>query len=91
MYQGSLTVEKRRDRKYQVELRNVSFKYPGSDNWALRNVNMKFEIGKRLAMVGMNGSGLAVVGMNGSGKTTFIKMLCRLYDPTEGGNPAQRH
>lgn len=74
MYQGSLTVEKRRDRNYQVEFRNVSFKYPGSDNWALRNVNMKFEIGKRLA----------VVGMNGSGKTTFIKLLCRLYDPTEG-------
>ena len=74
MYQGSLTVEKRRDRKYQVEFRNVSFKYPGSDNYALRNVNMKFEIGKRLA----------VVGMNGSGKTTFIKLLCRLYDPTEG-------
>ncbi len=74
MYQGSLTVEKRRDRKYQVEFRNVSFKYPGSDNWALKGVNMKFEIGKRLA----------VVGMNGSGKTTFIKLLCRLYDPTEG-------
>jgi ATP-binding cassette subfamily B protein len=74
MYQGSLTVEKRRDRNYQVEFRNVSFKYPGSENYALRNVNMKFEIGKRLA----------VVGMNGSGKTTFIKLLCRLYDPTEG-------
>lgn len=74
MYQGSLTVEKRRDRKYQVEFRNVSFKYPGSESYALRNVNMKFEIGKRLA----------VVGMNGSGKTTFIKLLCRLYDPTEG-------
>lgn len=74
MYQGSLTVEKRRDRKYQVEFRSVSFKYPGSDNYALRNVNMKFEIGKRLA----------VVGENGSGKTTFIKLLCRLYDPTEG-------
>ncbi|MBE5875110.1 MAG: ABC transporter ATP-binding protein [Lachnospiraceae bacterium] len=74
MYQGSLTVEKRRDRKYQVEFRNVSFKYPGSENYALKNVNMKFEIGKRLA----------VVGMNGSGKTTFIKLLCRLYDPTEG-------
>ncbi|MBE5868945.1 MAG: ABC transporter ATP-binding protein [Lachnospiraceae bacterium] len=74
MYQGSLTVEKRSDRKYQVEFRNVSFKYPGSDNYALRNVNMNFEIGKRLA----------VVGMNGSGKTTFIKLLCRLYDPTEG-------
>lgn len=74
MYKGSLTVEKRRDRKYQVEFRNVSFKYPGSETYALRNVNMKFEIGKRLA----------VVGMNGSGKTTFIKLLCRLYDPTEG-------
>lgn len=74
MYKGSLTVEKRRDRKYNVEFRNVSFKYPGSNNYALRNVNMKFEIGKRLA----------VVGMNGSGKTTFIKLLCRLYDPTEG-------
>ena len=74
MYQGSLTVEKRRDRKYEMEFRNVSFKYPGSKNYALRNVNMKFEIGRRLA----------VVGMNGSGKTTFIKLLCRLYDPTEG-------
>lgn len=74
MYQGSLTVEKRRDRKYQVEFRKVSFRYPGSETYALRNVNMKFEIGKRLA----------VVGMNGSGKTTFIKLLCRLYDPTAG-------
>ncbi|MGN1094784.1 MAG: ABC transporter ATP-binding protein [Eubacteriales bacterium] len=74
MYQGSLTVEKRRDRDYEVEFRNVSFKYPGSETWALCNVNMKFKVGKRLA----------VVGMNGSGKTTFIKLLCRLYDPTEG-------
>lgn len=74
MYQGSLTVEKRRDCKYHVEFHNVSFKYPGSENYVLRNVNMKFEIGKRLA----------IVGMNGSGKTTFIKLLCRLYDPTEG-------
>lgn len=74
MYQGSLTVEKRNDRNYQVEFRNVSFRYPGSEAYALKNVNMKFEVGKRLA----------VVGMNGSGKTTFIKLLCRLYDPTEG-------
>ncbi len=74
MYQGSLTVEKRRDRKYEVEFRNVSFKYPGSENYSLRNVNVKFKVGERLA----------VVGMNGSGKTTFIKLLCRLYDPTEG-------
>ncbi len=74
MYQGSLTVEKRRDRDYEVEFRNVSFQYPGSVDYALKNVNIKFRIGERLA----------VVGRNGSGKTTFIKLLCRLYDPTEG-------
>jgi ATP-binding cassette subfamily B protein len=74
MYQGSLTTEKRSDRKYEIEFRNVSFRYPGSDIWALRNVNMKFRVGKRLA----------IVGENGSGKTTFIKLLCRLYDPQEG-------
>lgn len=74
MYQGSLTTEKRADRNYQVEFRNVSFKYPGSETWALKNVSMKFQIGKRLA----------IVGENGSGKTTFIKLLCRLYDPQEG-------
>lgn len=74
MYQGSLTTEKRADRNYQLEFRNVSFKYPGSETWALKNVSMKFQIGKRLA----------IVGENGSGKTTFIKLLCRLYDPQEG-------
>ena len=74
MYQGSLTTEKRADRQYEVEFQDVSFKYPGSDIWALRHVNMKFKVGKRLA----------IVGENGSGKTTFIKLLCRLYDPQEG-------
>ena len=74
MYQGSLTVEKRMDRDYEIEFCNVSFKYPGSETYALKNVSMKFRVGERLA----------VVGMNGSGKTTFIKLLCRLYDPTEG-------
>ena len=74
MYQGSLTTEKRADRQYEVEFKAVSFKYPGSDLWALRHVNMKFKVGKRLA----------IVGENGSGKTTFIKLLCRLYDPQEG-------
>lgn len=74
MYQGSLTTEKRADRKYEVEFKDVSFKYPGSDIWALRHVNMKFKVGQRLA----------IVGENGSGKTTFIKLLCRLYDPQEG-------
>ncbi len=74
MYQGSLTTEKRADRNYEVEFKDVSFKYPGSEIYALRHVSMKFKISGRLA----------VVGMNGSGKTTFIKLLCRLYDPTEG-------
>ena len=74
MYQGSLTTEKRADRNYEIEFKDVSFQYPGTDTWALRHVSMRFNVGQRLA----------VVGENGSGKTTFIKLLCRLYDPTEG-------
>ncbi len=74
MYQGSLTVEKRQDQRYEIEFKDVSFKYPSSKQWALRHISMRFHIGERLA----------IVGENGSGKTTFIKLLCRLYDPTEG-------
>lgn len=74
MYQGTLTVEKRDDNEYQIEFCDVSFKYPDSESYALRHVNLAFKIGEKLA----------VVGMNGSGKSTFIKLLCRLYDPTEG-------
>lgn len=74
MYQGTLAVEKRDDLDYEIEFRDVSFKYPRSEEWVLRHVNMKFKIGDKLA----------IVGENGSGKTTFIKLLCRLYDPTEG-------
>lgn len=74
MYHGTLAVEKRDDIDYEIEFRNVSFRYPGTENWVLRNVDMKFKIGDKLA----------IVGENGSGKTTFIKLLCRLYDPTEG-------
>jgi len=57
-----------------VEFKNVSFKYPKSEAYALRNVNLMIN----------NGEKLAVVGRNGSGKTTFIKLLCRLYDVNEG-------
>jgi len=74
MYQGTLTTEKRDDNDYQVEFRDVSFRYPGSESYALRHVNLTFRVGEKLA----------VVGKNGSGKTTFIKLLCRLYDPSEG-------
>ena len=67
-------MEKRDDNVYNLEFRDVSFRYPNTEAYALRHVNLKFKIGEKLA----------VVGMNGSGKTTFIKLLCRLYDPTEG-------
>lgn len=73
-HNGTLPVEKRDDDEYQIEFKNVSFKYPGSEIYVLKNVSMKLNIGERLA----------IVGMNGSGKTTFIKLLCRLYDPNEG-------
>ena len=74
MYRGSLTTEKRSDRQYEVEFRDVSFRYPNTDRWALRHVSVKFRVGTRLA----------IVGENGSGKSTFVKLLCRLYDPQEG-------
>ena len=60
--------------KYKIEFKNVSFKYKGAKVYALRNINLTLETGKSLA----------VVGLNGAGKTTFIKLLCRLYDVTEG-------
>ena len=59
---------------FEIEFDNVSFKYPGSTTYALRNINFKIN----------NGEHLAVVGKNGSGKTTFIKLLCRFYDVDEG-------
>ncbi len=74
MYQGSLTIDKRDDCDYDVEFRDVSFRYPNTEAYALRHVNLRFRVGEKLA----------AVGMNGSGKTTFIKLLCRMYDPTEG-------
>ena len=74
MYQGSLTTEKRNDRNYDIEFRNVSFRYPNMETWALRHINIKLKVGSRIA----------IVGENGSGKTTFIKLLCHLYDPQEG-------
>ena len=74
MYQGSLSVEKRSDKQFDIEFKNVSFRYTGSEDYALKDINLNLKVGERLA----------VVGQNGSGKTTFIKLLCRLYDPTEG-------
>ncbi len=57
-----------------IEFRNVSFRYVGRKEWALRDVNLTLRPGEKLALV----------GANGAGKTTLIKLLTRLYDPTEG-------
>ena len=73
-YQGTLPLEKRRDNKFSVEFDHVSFRYPGSDQYVLKDLNLCFVVGEKMA----------IVGKNGSGKTTFIKLLCRLYDVTEG-------
>ena len=57
-----------------IEIRNVSFRYPGSERLALRNFNLRIPVGATVA----------VVGPNGAGKSTLIKLICRFYDPTAG-------
>ena len=59
---------------YEIEFKNVSYKYAKSETYALKNLNLKLKPGQKLA----------VVGLNGAGKTTMIKLLLRLYDPSEG-------
>lgn len=60
--------------RHGIEFRNVSFCYPGADVYVLRDINLHIQPGERIALV----------GLNGAGKTTLIKLLTRLYDPTEG-------
>ena len=60
--------------KGDIEFRNVSFKYPGSDEYALKNVSFKVKAG----------SNIAFVGRTGSGKTTLVNLIPRLFDSTEG-------
>lgn len=73
-YDGTLPVEKRDDGEYEFEFRNVSFSYPNGEKPVLDHVSFKLRVGGKMALV----------GPNGAGKTTLIKLLCRLYDPTEG-------
>jgi ATP-binding cassette subfamily B protein/ATP-binding cassette subfamily C protein len=61
-------------RAQAIEFRGVSFRYPGTDKWVLRGVDLKLAPGEKMALV----------GENGAGKSTLIKLLMRLYDPTEG-------
>ncbi len=74
MENGTRTVEDIDCRKAEFKFHNVSFRYPSTEPYVLKGLSMKIRAGERLA----------VVGMNGSGKSTMIKLLCRLYDPTEG-------
>lgn len=71
MEKGDSVVE---DAEHVIEFRDVSFKYPRTDRYILRHVNLKITPGEHLS----------IVGLNGAGKTTFIKLLCRLYDVNEG-------
>ena len=58
----------------EIRFENVSFRYPEADHDTLSNINLTLHSGEKLA----------VVGLNGAGKTTFVKLLCGLLDPTEG-------
>ncbi len=66
--------EVKQEANYEFRFENVSFRYPGAEEYALKNINFTIRAGQKLA----------VVGLNGAGKTTFVKLLLRLYEPTEG-------
>ncbi|MBP0955840.1 MAG: ABC transporter ATP-binding protein [Oscillospiraceae bacterium] len=73
-YMGTIPTEKRDDNEYEFEFKHVYFKYPDSEDYVLKDINLKWRIGEKMALV----------GKNGCGKSTLVKLLCRLYDPTEG-------
>ena len=73
-YEGTIPTEKRDDDEFEIEFRDVSFRYANTDKYVIKHLNQKIKIGTKTA----------IVGKNGAGKTTFIKLLCRLYEPTEG-------
>lgn len=72
--EGNLPITEEIREDYEFEFCNVAFTYPGVEVPSLSGINCKLKKGEKVA----------IVGRNGSGKTTFIKLLCRLYDPQEG-------
>ena len=71
---GTLPVEKRLDNEFEIAFHNVSFAYPNTNTYVLKNVSLTLNLKQKIALV----------GPNGAGKSTFIKLLCRLYDVSEG-------
>ncbi len=71
---GLKTMEQLKKHAIKLELRDVSFTYPGSGKPALRNINMVIQPGEKIALI----------GLNGAGKTTLVKLICGFYHPTEG-------
>jgi len=63
-----------KDERVEIEFRNVSFKYPRTERMILKNINLTIKQGETLS----------IVGVNGAGKSTFVRLLCRFYEPTEG-------
>ena len=63
-----------KNKEYEIELVNVSYRYPGAEKNVLTNINLKIRPGENIA----------IVGLNGAGKTTLVKVICGLLDPTEG-------
>jgi len=74
LFEKGERLEPDNNKEYEIRLENVSFRYPGADKDTLSNINLTLHPGEKLA----------VVGLNGVGKTTLIKLICGLFDPTEG-------
>ncbi len=74
LFDGGRRLKADAEKKYELRLEGVSFRYPGADRNTLTNVNLTLHPGEKLA----------VVGLNGAGKTTLIKLICGFLDPTEG-------
>ena len=73
-FEGGIKLPNAVDGKYEIELKNVSFRFPNNDTDTLHNINLRIAPGEKVA----------VVGLNGAGKTTLIRIISGFYDPTEG-------
>ncbi len=71
-----ITLPKSYELPCDIEIRNLYYKYPGAEDYTIRDINLHIKKGEKLALV----------GPNGAGKTTLVKLICGLYTPTKGGN-----